>query len=347
VPQKNYNKYFLFEDVVLTVKSLIKATLPYGLVNHFVKKNNALRLLSETPSFDEPSLYNSNGQKIKTLFLSDERAKSWPYGFVTGRYPRYIFWDRNNYGLNNHVYSHERILKPLGKPARKFAFFIEGETIDPSSYTIFDKHPGLDKDYQCIFTHSAKFLDKYSNALFIPSGGVYYGAKAHGGKLNPEQYKLKSKNISIVSSNKELCDLHKFRIDIARRYKNSSLADTFGTFDGGSYIKIADSLEKYRYSIVVENDITPYRFTEKILNCFASMTVPIYIGATKIGDFFNLDGIIQISSPQIDGIDKAIADCNETDYIARLPAIMENYNRVADFLCIEDYIWNHYRDHFM
>jgi hypothetical protein len=307
----------------------------------------ALRLLTKMPCSDEPPLYNSHGQKIKTLFLKDDRTKTWPYGFVVNRYPRYIFWDRNNYGLLNHVYSHEKILETVGKPAKKFAFFIEGEAIDPVSYKIFDKYSGLSRDYACIFTHSAKLLNRYSNAFFIPGGGVYYGTKAHGGRINSEQYKFKSKNISIVSSNKTMCDLHRFRRDIARYYKDSSLVDAFGTFDCGTHIKIADSLEKYRYSIVIENDITPYHFTEKILNCFASMTVPIYIGATKIGDFFNSDGIIQVLSPQTDILDKIIKNCNETDYISRLSAIVENYNKVGDFICIEDYIWARYQEHFL
>jgi hypothetical protein len=327
----------------MSFKSILKDVLPYGIIRHYTEA----RLFPEMPTSDEPPLYNSFGEKFKTLFLKDDRTKSWSSGFVDGRYPRYIFWDRNNYGLANHVYSHEKVLKSIGKPAKKFALFIEGEDIDPLTYAIFERNPGLDKDYDCIFTHSAKLLDKYPNALFIPSGGIYYGTKVHGGKFNPEQYKFKSKNISVVSSDKKTSSLHRFRIDVARHYKNSSSVDSFGTFDNGTYIKIADSLEKYRYSIVIENDITPYRFTEKILNCFASMTIPIYIGAMKIGDFFNLDGIIQISSPKIDIIDKIITMCNEADYRARLPAIIENYNKTADFICIEDYIWTHYNSHFL
>jgi hypothetical protein len=331
----------------MTPKSVLKNIMPYGLADYFIKKNEALRLLSEIPSSDEPPLYNCHGEKFKTLFLKDGRTRNWAGGFVAGRYPRYVFWDRNNYGLVNHVYSHEKILKPIGKPVRKFAFFIESESIDPLTYCLFDKNPGLDKDYDCIFTHSARLLDKYSNAVFLPGGGVYYGTKAHGGKFNPEQYKFKSKNISVVSSGKRMNDLHKFRMDVARHYKNSTLVDSFGTFDNGPYIKIADSLEEYRYSIVIENDITPYHFTEKILNCFASMTVPIYIGATEIGDFFNTDGIIRVPSPQLDAVNKIIANCNMVDYTARLSAIIENYNRVVDFICIEDYMWKHYNSHFL
>jgi hypothetical protein len=324
----------------MTPKLLIKNILPYGLVNHFTQKSNSI------PSSDEPPLYNSHGQKIKTIFLRSDISRHWPYGFVTGQFPRYIFWDRNNYGLKNHVYVHDKILQPIGKPIKKFALFIESETIVPRDYMVFERQPGLGKKFDAIFTHSASILNKYSNARFVPAGGVWYGTPLHGGTYNSAQYKLKKKNISIVSSEKAICELHKFRITLALYYKNNSFVDTFGTFDGGPYIKISDSLDTYRYSIVVENDISPYRFTEKILNCFASMTIPIYIGAPKIGDFFNLDGIIQVDKLDIEYIDKLLSSCNEQDYLSRLPAILDNFNRVKDYLCIEDYIYAHYKECF-
>jgi hypothetical protein len=303
-------------------------------------------MLSEIPSSDEPPLYNSQGKRVKTIFLRSDISKHWPYGFVTGQFPRYTFWDRSNYGLKNHVYVHDKILQTIGKPVKKFAFFIEAETIVPQDYMLFEQHKGLEKKFDAIFTHSASLLDKYSNAVFVPAGGVWYGTPLHGGILDRERYKLKKKNISVVSSEKIMCELHRFRIDIARYYKNSSQVDTFGTFAGGPYIKISDSLDEYRYSIIVENDISYYRFTEKILNCFASMTIPVYIGASKIGDFFNIDGIIQVHKLDIDYIDKLLSSCNEKDYLSRLTAILDNFNRVNDFLCMEDYIYTHYKEYF-
>jgi hypothetical protein len=77
------------------------------------------------------------------------------------------------------------------------------------------------------------------------------------------------------------------------------------------------------------------------------MTIPIYIGATKIADFFNPAGIIRIPSPQLDTLDKIISDCSEVDYSSRLPAVLENYNKVIDFVCIEDYLWMHYQSYFL
>jgi hypothetical protein len=324
----------------MTPKLLVKNILPHGLVNHFTQKNNAI------PSSDEPLLYNSHGQRIKTIFLRSDIARHWPYGFVTGQFPRYTFWDRNNYGLKNHTYVHDKILRPVGKPVKKFALFIESESIVPKDYTIFNSHAGLENDFDLIFTFSDKLLNLYKNSVFIPAGGVYYGTLTHGGSINSEQYKQKTRNISIIASAKIETKLHRFRIELSRYYKKHGNVDTFGTFDGEKWAKITDYLDNYRYTIVIENDMSSYYFTEKILNCFASMTIPIYIGALKIGNFFNLDGIIQVHKPDVEYIDKLLSSCNEKDYLSRLPAIVDNFNRVKYFLCIEDYIYAHYKEYF-
>ena len=85
--------------------------------------------------------------------------------------------------------------------------------------------------------------------------------------------------------------------------------------------------------------ITPYFFTEKITNCFAAMTVPIYLGATKIHEFFNVDGIIQIALQDVDNIEKIIAQCSVYDYEQRLPAIKDNYEKALRFRNINNYLY--------
>jgi hypothetical protein len=325
------------------IKTILKNFLPHIIVHRYELNN----LLKHIPDSDEPPVYNESGKKLKTVFLSDDQSNEWPYCFVAGRYPKNIFWDRNNFGLKNHVYSHKKILETLGSPVKKFAFFIESETYVPNDYRIFEKNPGLFREFELIFTHSAKLLDKYENAAMIPAGGVWYGGTHGGGVLNPEQYKAKSKNISTIASNRIASNVHQFRLDVARYYKNGDLVDTYGPFDGGKLLKIADTLKDYRYSVVMENIIRPYYFTEKLLNCFASMTIPIYAGAQKIADFFNIDGILQMHSTDIETIDQIIKNCTEEEYMSRKAAIIDNYNRVQDYLCIEDYIWTKYRDNFV
>ena len=321
------------------IKGILKKILPHFIVLKH-EKNKILK--QKYPTSDEPKIYNESGELFRTLFLSSSVTKQWPYGFVLGRYPRNIFWDNFNYGLNNHFYAHEKIFSQIGKPLKKFAIFVESESIVPYEYTFFDSNSSVSKDFNLIFTHSEKLLNKFGNAVFIPGGGVWYGTEKHGGAININQCNLKTKNVSIVSSDKSMCKLHDFRKELAIHYKKNNLVGTYGTFDNGKYAQLDEYLTDYRYSIVIENNVSSYWFTEKLLNCFASMTVPIYIGAKKITDFFNQDGIIQVNDISIEAIDKIIRNCNENDYFSRLNAIIDNFNRVKDFLCIEDYIFKKY-----
>ena len=138
--------------------------------------------------------------------------------------------------------------------------------------------------------------------------------------------------------------MHRFRREVAMEMKHKQLADTFGAFDGGNRVEFVDStLTDYRYQIVIENEITDYYFTEKILNCFAAMTIPIYMGARKIGDFFNTDGIIRVEEATMESILNAIRQCTEKYYEEHIPAILDNFNRVYEFVCVEDYLMEHYR----
>ena len=143
-----------------------------------------------------------------------------------------------------------------------------------------------------------------------------------------ENYKNKDKNISIIASNKKMCRGHVVRQTFARKCKAEHLADTFGKFDGGEYCAIELPFQHYRYSITIENVSSPYYFTEKINNCFASMTIPIYLGASEIGKFYNPDGIITLKESDFDNLGEFLKQCTPEEYERRLPAVIDNYNRL-------------------
>ena len=82
----------------------------------------------------------------------------------------------------------------------------------------------------------------------------------------------------------------------------------------------------------MENEQNTYYFTEKIIDCFISMTLPIYIGARKIGDFFNKDGIIELNVEDLNHIDVILAHCTKEEYESRLEAIKDNYFRSLKYL---------------
>jgi len=217
-------------------------------------------------------------------------------------------WDANSpvkCVCDEQIYANKR-------EGKQVMLLIEPRPIQPNVYEyalqVYDQ-------YEYVFTHDSKLLNALPNSKPILWGGVWCRCE------NP----VKDRLISMVSSDKEMCELHKERKRIARKYKDK--IDVFGTIDGGEFTDPIDTLEHYRYSVVIENHIDDIWFTEKLLNCFATKTIPIYYGARCIDDFFNLDGIkwcydldelenvidyilkhpeLAIKKDNIDGIQKAI-----------------------------------------
>ena len=279
----------------------------------------------------DSNLYNEFGEKLEIFFIRDKHYRTHPY-----RDSRYFMWDRYNFSLKTHFYSHESMLELEGSPDRRYGFLTESPAIVPKSYKLFDKFKGLEKDFDLIFTYSKDILEKIDNARFVP-----FGATLYNGSFAPNDiYQNKTKNVSILSSDKLMCELHKFRYDLAWMCKNEKLADTYGTFDKGKLVTIDETLRQYRYSICIENIIEPYFFTERIICAFANQTVPIYLGAEKIDKFFNPDGNIQIN--QKSDMKKILKQCPKEDYETRLPAVLENYEKVKQYTKPFDYLYENY-----
>jgi hypothetical protein len=244
-------------------------------------------------------------------------------------------WDRYNFGLDTHFYSHNAMLETMGKPKRKYGFLFESESVTPDDYLIFKRYHGLENEFNLIFTYSDKILQTVKNARYLP-----YCIKPWYSCPCPHQYQKKIKNVSIIASSKTWLPLHKFRNTVAMQCKTQTLCDVYGTFDGGRYCTIEEPFTDYRFSIVIENEITPYGFTEKITNCFAAMTIPVYLGATRIGKLFNPDGIVDFNIN--DDIEKVIKKCTKEFYEERIPAIIDNYNAVNIGMSSEDIMYKQY-----
>ena len=205
---------------------------------------------------------------------------------------------------------------------------IEPRSIQPNVYNYVLDHFG---EYEYVFTGDDMLLNSLSNAKPIMWGGVWYREE------NPTKTKL----ICMYSSDKEMCDLHKERKRIGRKYRGK--IDVFGTIDGGEYVY--DNKHKdYMYEVVIENDRQNIWFTEKICNCFANKTIPIYYGARDIGKYFNKDGIIICDS--IEEVEEHIDDIlsHEEEYTAMygIPAIDENYELSKKYEKFDDWFYTTY-----
>ncbi len=283
---------------------------------------------------EEHEIYNKDGMRMRTFFIRDFHLAFAPT--LAQNDSKYFIWDRYNIGLNTHFYSHQCMLETMGNPDKRYGMLIESEAITPDDYKIFKKHRGLEKDFDLIFTYSAEILDKLDNARFVP-----FAASLWGNLCEKDNYTRKKALVSILASDKRMCELHKFRHDLAMKCKNITNVDTFGTFDGGQRVETMDEvLRDYRYNICLENDIRPYYFSERLIEVFANQTIPIYLGATEIDKFFNPDGIIKITTKS--DIEKVLKQCTKEEYERRLPAVLDNYERAKKYVNSFDFMFENY-----
>ena len=281
-----------------------------------------------------PKIYNAEGHPLETYFIKNRHSRHAPFGHEG----KYFFWDRYNYGLDTHFYGPVAMTGTLGKPAVKYGMLTESRTIVPKDYEVFHRNRGLEKDFRYIFTYDDRILNEIENARFYPVAAGIWNSEMREGR-----YREKDRDLSILSSDKVMCALHRFRLELARLCKREGLADTFGRFDGGGYVeKVDETLNRYRFSMIIENDVSDYYFSERLTSCFAAQTVPVYLGARRIGDFFNTDGMILLGSADLEEAESLIAECTRERYEAMLPAVLDNYERVKEYVNMQDYLYEHY-----
>lgn len=279
-----------------------------------------------------PEIYNKDGQKVEVFFIRDSHMALPHINFDGGGGG--IFWDHWNISLPVHFYTGFSMLETMGNPIKRYGWLCESQSIATKEYELFDTYLGLHKDFDLVFTFSETLLERFQNFRLLLCWFWWYGNETYNGIRDKVQitdlaYQKKDKNISMVCSEKLACKMHKVRHSFAKDALRSGKVDVFGGFNHRPMPFKSQSLEHYRYQIVVENDISPFYFTEKILDCFASMTIPIYLGATKIDKFFNMDGIITLKENS--NLDSLLKTCCKEDYQSRLEAIRDNYYRLFDY----------------
>jgi len=216
-----------------------------------------------------------------------------------------------------------------------YAWTIESSSIQPA---VIRKLISSSGRFETVFTHNSKLLNSLPNAKFSPGGGVWIGDSRVGGTLGIHR---KTNLVSMLTSGKIQTKLHRFRLGLAWEFKHfhPGLVDVWLNPPAISSWEV---LESYAFNVAIENFRDETYFTEKLLNCFATGTVPIYHGATGISEFFDPRGILQFETKS--ELRDTLETLDFSDYEKMLPYIKENYERVQEYILIEDYISGKYFD---
>lgn len=214
-------------------------------------------------------------------------------------------------------------VNPLKK---NYGWLRESKTIIPKYYSWAKKNIIVLKEkFIKVFTHDLE-LSKTSDIFeLIPCDMKSTFTR---GEIYP-----KNKLVSMISSNKNMCEEHKYRLRMVEKYRNK--CDLFG--NGFNYIKDKqEGLKDYCFSITIENSTYPNMITEKITDCFMTGTIPIYYGINNIGDFFDKDGIIQLTD------EFKIEDLSFDLYYSKMNSIKKNLETSMNLSLTEDYIYKNF-----
>lgn len=202
---------------------------------------------------------------------------AWERNFSEIKPDEVIIFTESGYYNSKNINNKNKILWILESPS-----FVDQKIIDDILVNY--------KDFKKILTHDERLLS-LPNSILFPIGGCWI-------KNGDEQVYNKTKLVSTIASNKKFTLGQSIRHLIANNPKVSSYGPAYKPID----YKL-EALKDYQFHICIENHKNDFYFTEKIIDCFATGTIPIYWGGNKISNFFNTNGIIEVD------------DINELNYV--------------------------------
>lgn len=243
--------------------------------------------------------------------------------------PKYVEWNKSDHSapVSIHI-DGEVFTAPVDKSKLNIGWFCESPWFTRPYTQLLDKPDVKERvleKFKWIFTNDKELIGRHPELTYLlPHAVTWCKDKA----VFP-----KNKMYSIIASSKKEAPGHQLRHIVVDTFQE--VVEVFGS----GYKKIEsknEGLNDFRYSFAIENIIAEGYWTEKVVDCFATGTIPIYWGANSLSDFFLEEGIIRIN----DDFDLTLYD--EEYYNSRYNVVQENFERAVNLPLPEDYIYLHY-----
>lgn len=235
-------------------------------------------------------------------------------------------WDRDPVNSDITVFSDCYIREAETSASKvKIAWLIEPPVINSFIYDYVLANHNL---FDLILTFDESLLGLGPKVKYYPYGTTW---------IVPEDRKIwaKDKLISAVFSDKNFTEGHNIRHEIFSMFKND--IDFFGAMNNNRIEHKVDGHKDYYFSIIVENWTGNSYFSEKLLDCLLTGTIPIYRGFPKSCSVFDPNGFIYFNdSSELQNI---IPHLNREQYESRLEAVRYNFEKALEFIDLEKSLW--------
>lgn len=249
-----------------------------------------------------------------------------PHAYSSSWYnrPEFFEWDRNY--SDEHVIITDNMLTSVDSitSKKKYAWLVESPMITPNAYEYIRNNYNK---FDLIFTFDKNLLSLSDKFILLPIGGCWI----------EEQDRVihdKTKLISMTLSAKKITEGHRLRHEIVNNKLINGL-DIFG-YNNPIQNKIS-GLKEYKFNIIIENTREDYYFTEKLIDCFITGTIPVYWGCPSIHEFFDDKGMITFSS--LDEFNNKKNLINDEFYKNNYESVLKNYDIAKKYLVADDMIY--------
>jgi len=235
--------------------------------------------------------------------------------------PKHFDWVRNN-NSNEIVTTNLQIVDSL--PNKKvYGWIIEPPDLIRGTYEFAKKNYNK---FEKIFTYDENLLSISNKFELLPIGGCW---------IEESDRKIYEKNklTCTIASNKRMTPGHSFRHEVISKVSGIDLY-------GSGYKPIdkkIDILKDYMFCLVMENQKMDFLFTEKLVDCFMTGTIPIYWGCPSISKFFDIEGILSFND--ISELKEMIPKLNKEFYLNKIESIKNNFELSKNYLVADNLIY--------
>jgi hypothetical protein len=191
--------------------------------------------------------------------------------------------------------------------------------------------------FDFILTHDQSIIASNEKAYLYEFGGCW---------VRDYNFGDKKFGVSTLIGGKKMVHGHNLRSQVFNRSreitipKNIWISKNFPPSDKGSGNPILSGSKSdmfnTQFHICIENVKRDNWFTEKLLDCLYTKTIPIYYGCPNIGEWFDTRGFIMV-----DNTTEVIEACNRLDsgyYEKHLEFVEENFKRVKNYMDVSENI---------
>jgi hypothetical protein len=212
------------------------------------------------------------------------------------------------------------------KKSFKILWVKESEEISKFKSHAIEHH----KKFDAVITYDEDVLNQCDNSYFMPFGSTWIS------EFDFSRPKFFS--VSHLTGHKNWLSGHKLRHEIHFLQNEIKIPKNFFVSKhGGPKIfennrilgETKNNLFDSQFHICIENNKQKNYFTEKLIDCFITKTIPIYYGCPNISDFFNTEGFFIVENAK--EIIQIINNLDENQYFKMLSFVEENYKLSLQF----------------